>query len=44
MMTLQKLFVRIRLDRTTGLLFATEPALDAAARALLAALATAIER
>jgi hypothetical protein len=41
MTTLQKLFVRIRLDRTTGILFAQEPALDAAARSVLAALAAA---
>ncbi len=44
MTTLQKLFVRIRIDRTTGLLFAQEPTLDAAARSLLAAFATAIAR
>jgi len=40
--TLQKLFVRIRIDRTTGLLFQNEPALDAAAKAVVAALATAL--
>lgn len=44
MSTLQKLFVRIRIDRTTGLLFAGEPALDAAARAVLTALSSIIER
>lgn len=44
MTTLQKLFVRIRIDRTTGLLFASEPALDAAARAVLASMGTIIER
>jgi hypothetical protein len=36
--TLQKLFVRIRIDRTTGLLFQTEPSMDAAAKAVIAAL------
>lgn len=44
MTTLQKLFVRIRIDRTTGLLFAQEPALDAAARGVIAALSAAIKR
>jgi hypothetical protein len=44
MTTLQKLFVRIRLDRTTGLLFQNEPTLDVAARSLLAALAAVISR
>ncbi|MBV8283879.1 MAG: hypothetical protein JO175_04460, partial [Candidatus Eremiobacteraeota bacterium] len=39
---LQKLFVRIRVDRTTGLLFANEPAFDAAAKAVLAALKRAL--
>lgn len=39
---LQKLFVRIRIDRTTGLLFQNEPALDAAAKAAIAALAAAL--
>lgn len=39
---LQKLFVRIRIDRTTGLLFQNEPALDAAAKAVVAALAAAL--
>ncbi|MHB8146695.1 MAG: hypothetical protein ACYDGM_05445, partial [Vulcanimicrobiaceae bacterium] len=38
MTALQRLFVRIRLDRTTGILFAPEPTLDAAARSLLAVL------
>ncbi len=37
MTALQRLFVRIRLDRTTGILFAPEASLDAAARSLLAA-------
>ncbi|HZY98886.1 MAG TPA: hypothetical protein VFE36_04895 [Candidatus Baltobacteraceae bacterium] len=40
--TLQKLFVRIRIDRTTGLLFQNEPSLDAAAKAAVAALAAAL--
>ena len=44
MTTLQKLFVRIRVDRTTGLLFAQEPALDAAARGVVAAFSAAIKR
>ncbi len=44
MTTLQKLFVRIRIDRTTGLLSAGEPSLDASARRLLAALSAAITR
>jgi hypothetical protein len=44
MTTLQKLFVRIRIDRTTGILFANEPALDAAARALLTAIGSALPR
>ncbi len=39
---LQKLFVRIRIDRTTGLLFQNEPALDAAAKTAIAALAAAL--
>ena len=39
---LQKLFVRIRIDRTTGLLFQSEPALDAAAKDVIAALKTAL--
>ncbi len=41
MTVLQKLFVRLRIDRTTGVLFQTDPALDAAARTLLAACALA---
>lgn len=36
---LQRLFVRMRVDGTTAILFGNEPQLDAAARALLAALA-----
>ncbi len=39
MTALQKLFVRIRIDRTTGLLAQPEPALDTAAKAVLAAFA-----
>jgi uncharacterized repeat protein (TIGR01451 family) len=39
---LQKLFVRIRVDRTTGILFQTEPALDAAARELIGAFKRAL--
>ena len=35
MTTLQKLFVRLRIDRTTGVLFQNEPQLDVAARALV---------
>ena len=35
---LQRFFVRMRIDRTTGLLFAHDDALDSAARALIAAL------
>jgi uncharacterized repeat protein (TIGR01451 family) len=35
---LQKFFVRMRIDRTTGLLYAHEEALDTAARALIQAL------
>jgi uncharacterized repeat protein (TIGR01451 family) len=42
MTVLQKLFVRLRLDRTTGVLFQTDPSLDNAARALLAACAAAM--
>ncbi|MGA8839970.1 MAG: hypothetical protein WB491_05700, partial [Candidatus Aquilonibacter sp.] len=42
MTVLQKLFVRLRIDRTTGVLFQTDVALDAAARVLLAALAAAL--
>jgi hypothetical protein len=37
--TLQKLFVRIRVDRTTGVLTGNDPALDNAAGALLTAIA-----
>jgi uncharacterized repeat protein (TIGR01451 family) len=37
--TLQKLFVRIRVDRTTAILSSNEPALDRAGAALLTALA-----
>jgi hypothetical protein len=44
MTALQRLFVRMRVDRTTGLLSQTEPALDAAARTLLAALSSAMPR
>lgn len=39
---LQKLFVRIRIDRTTGLLFANEPAFDAAATSVVALLKQAL--
>jgi uncharacterized repeat protein (TIGR01451 family) len=42
MTVLQKLFVRLRLDRTTGVLFASDASLDNAARALLAACAAAM--
>jgi uncharacterized repeat protein (TIGR01451 family) len=41
MTVLQKLFVRLRIDRTTGVLFQADPALDAAARTLLSACALA---
>ncbi|MDE2482975.1 MAG: hypothetical protein KGN02_12400 [bacterium] len=41
MTVLQKLFVRLRIDRTTGVLFQNEAQLDAAARALVAALGNA---
>lgn len=41
MTVLQKLFVRLRIDRTTGVLFQNDAALDAAARNLLAAFAAA---
>ncbi len=44
MTMLQKLFVRIRTDRTTGSLFTYEPALDACARSVLSALSPAITR
>ena len=40
---LQKLFVRIRIDRTTAVLFQTEPTADAAAKAVLAALKSALD-
>lgn len=40
---LQKLFVRIRIDRTTGLLFQTEPSLDVAAKTVIAGFKTALE-
>jgi len=42
MTVLQKLFVRLRIDRTTGVLFQADVGLDAAARALLAAFAAAL--
>jgi hypothetical protein len=42
MTTLQKLFVRLRIDRTTGVLFLNEPQLDSAARALISAFRAAI--
>lgn len=42
MTALQKLFVRLRIDRTTGVLFQTEPQLDAAARALVSAFKSAL--
>ncbi|HET9030488.1 MAG TPA: hypothetical protein VFN49_09940 [Candidatus Aquilonibacter sp.] len=42
MTTLQKLFVRLRIDRTTGVLFQTEPQLDVAARSLVAAFKSAL--
>ncbi|HET9096321.1 MAG TPA: hypothetical protein VFN37_06640, partial [Candidatus Baltobacteraceae bacterium] len=35
---LQRFFVRMRIDRTTGLLFARDETLDAAARTLITAL------
>ena len=44
MTVLQKLFVRLRIDRTTGVLFQNEASLDAAARALLAACGAAMQR
>ncbi|HEV3153035.1 MAG TPA: hypothetical protein VGZ02_04465 [Candidatus Baltobacteraceae bacterium] len=37
-MQLQRFFVRMRIDRTTGLLFANDEQLDASARSLIAAL------
>jgi hypothetical protein len=39
---LQRLFVRMRVDRTTGILLQTDSALDAAARALVAAFKRAL--
>ena len=42
MTTLQKLFVRLRIDRTTGVLFQADAQLDSAARALVAAFAAAL--
>lgn len=39
---LQKLFVRIRIDRTTGILFQTDATLDDAANAVIAALKRAL--
>lgn len=42
MTTLQKLFVRLRIDRTTGVLFQSEPQLDAAARGLVNAFKNAL--
>ena len=44
MTALQRLFVRIRIDRTTGVLFTCEPSLDAAARSLLAAFEDLLSR
>jgi uncharacterized repeat protein (TIGR01451 family) len=44
MTVLQKLFVRLRLDKTTGVLFQTDTALDLSARALLAACSAALPR
>lgn len=44
MTVLQKLFVRLRIDRTTGVLFQTDAALDAAARAVLTACNAALAR
>lgn len=43
MTTLQKLFVRLRLDRTTGVLFQNDGQLDSSARALIAAFRNALE-
>jgi uncharacterized repeat protein (TIGR01451 family) len=40
--TLQKLFVRMRIDRTTGILLQSEPALDVAAQALIASFKRAL--
>lgn len=42
MTVLQKLFVRLRVDRTTGVLFQNDGALDVAARNLLAVCAAAL--
>lgn len=42
MTTLQKLFVRLRIDRTTGVLFQTDAQLDAAARAVVTAFGQAV--
>ena len=42
MTTLQKIFVRLRLDKTTGVLFQSDAQLDAAARSLIAAFTAAI--
>jgi uncharacterized repeat protein (TIGR01451 family) len=42
MLALQKLFVRLRLDKTTIVLFQTDPSLDNAARVLLSACAAAM--
>lgn len=42
MTVLQKLFVRLRIDRTTSVLFQTDATLDSAARVLLAACALAL--
>ena len=42
MTTLQKLFVRLRIDRTTGVLFQTDPQLDVAARGLVSAFKNAL--
>lgn len=42
MTVLQKLFVRLRVDRTTGVLFQNDAALDVAARNLLAVCAAAL--
>jgi hypothetical protein len=42
MTVLQKLFVRLRIDKTTGVLFQNETALDSAARNLLATCALAL--
>jgi hypothetical protein len=44
MTTLQKLFVRLRLDRTTGVLFHNDTHLDATARSLIAAFRNALEQ